>query len=139
MQFYYGSQNILRALDEAEFWKHQETEHTGLIPTVTPNLEPKYVHSLEQFGIELAHMQAEAVKYIESINRAKGMISRELRGQMLEMIRQCIVQSEKFIGLMEELLQNSQAVHVNQSSQGVIKHMIRESSYFVGIAQLVLT
>ena len=28
MQFYYGHQMPLRVLDEAEFWKHQEEEHT---------------------------------------------------------------------------------------------------------------
>lgn len=31
MQFYYGNQMPLRVLDECEFWKHQEEEHTVVI------------------------------------------------------------------------------------------------------------
>lgn len=31
MQFYYGQQMPLRILDEAEFWKNQEEEHTVVI------------------------------------------------------------------------------------------------------------
>ncbi|MCL2752552.1 MAG: DUF2935 domain-containing protein [Defluviitaleaceae bacterium] len=139
MQFYYGAQNILRALDEAEFWKHQEADHAGLIPVVTPNLEPQYVQALERFGIELSQMNAEAAKYIESVNRSKGAVSRGLKVQMYDLIRRCTKQSENFIELMGEMLQNSRAVSASQASKSVIQHMIRESQYFVGIAQLMLT
>ena len=139
MQFYYGAQNILRALDEAEFWKHQETEHAGLIPIVTPNLESLYVQTLEKFGLELHDMNSEAVKYIESVTRSQGVISRELRIQMYDFIKRCLEQSERFVEFMEEMLQKSDAVHSSKPSQDVINHMIRESRYFIGIAQLVLT
>ena len=138
MQFYYGEQNILRALDEAEFWKHQEREHAGLIPAVTPNLEPQYVQRLEQFGIELGDMNAETVKYIASITRSKGMVGRELRLQMLNLIKRCVEQSKNFTEFMTEMLQQSHAVRSNQTSQTVIHHMIRESQYFIGIDQLIL-
>ena len=139
MQYYYGEKNLHRALDEAEFWKHQEREHTGLIPAVTPGLEPQYSQKLEQLGIELGAMNAQAVKYIASITRSKGMISREMKIQMLDFVRQCINQSQSFIALMTEMLENSQAVKSNQVSQTVIHHMIRESSYFIGIDQLILS
>ena len=138
MRYYYGEQNILRALDEAEFWKHQEAEHAGLIPLVTPNLEPQYVQRLEQFSVELSQMNAETVKYIQSVIRSKGMVSQELKIQMLNVIRQCVEQSKSFIETLTELLQNSNAVRSNQASQTVIRHMIRESQYFIGIAQLIL-
>jgi len=138
VQFYYGVQNVLRALDEAEFWKHQEAEHAGLIPAVTPNLEHQYVKRLEQLGVELYHMNAEAVKYIESATRSRGMVNRGLKTQMLNLVSQCVEQSKVFVGLMEEMLQNSHAVRASQVSQTVIHHMIRESQYFIGIDQLVL-
>jgi len=137
MQFYYGEQNILRALDEAEFWKHQESEHAGLIPVVTPNLESEYVKGLEEFGVELKNTNTEAVKYIASITRSKGMLSRELKIQMLNFIKRCIEQSKDFIEFMNNMQKNSQAVRSNQSSQMVIHHMIRESQYFIGIDQLI--
>ena len=60
MQYYYGEKNLLRALDEAEFWKHQEKEHAGLIPAVTQGLEPEYVQQLQQYEVELGSMNAEA-------------------------------------------------------------------------------
>ena len=138
MQYYYGEKNILRALDEAEFWKHQEAEHAGLIPVVTPGLEPQYVQRLEQFGIALSHMNAEAVKYTTSITRSKGMVTRELRKQMLDFIKLCVEQSQDFSAFMTEMLKDSQAVRAHQPSQTVIHHMIRESQYFIGIDQLIL-
>ena len=138
MQFYYGAQNILRALDEAEFWKHQEAEHTDLIPIVTPNLEAQYVKALAQFGEEMNKLNAEATKYVESVTRAEGAVSPELKAQMLELILLCVEQSQKFVDFMEDLLNNSRAVRANPPSVAVIHHMIRESSYFIGIAQLIL-
>ena len=139
MQFYYGEQNILRALDEAEFWKHQEAEHAALVPVVAPNLEPQYVAKLEQFGNELNRMQAEAAKYVESIARSKGNVSPELKMQMLNVIKQCLEQSNSFCKLLEDILRNSAAVRANKPAQTTIAHMIRESSYFIGIGQLILS
>jgi len=139
MQFYYGEQNILRALDEAEFWKHQETEHAGLIPVVVPNLEPQYVSKLEYLGNEFNRMQAEVAKYIASLTRSKGVVSRELHVQMLNLIKQCLEQSNNFCKLLDDMVRNSHAVRTNQPAQVVIPHMIRESSYFIGIAQLILS
>jgi hypothetical protein len=138
MRFYYGEQNILRALDEAEFWKHQEAEHAGMVPVVTPGLEAQYVQRLEQFGSELSTMHAEVVKYTESATRSRGIVSRVMRAQMLELVKRCIDQSEAFTQLLEELLQNSHAVRSNNASQVVIHHQIRESKYFIGIDQLIL-
>ena len=139
MQYYYGEKNIQRALDEAAFWKHQEKEHAGLIPEVTPGLEPQYTQELEQFGVALGHMNAQAVKYIASITRSKGRVPRELRIQMLDFIKQCVEQSQDFTALMTKMLSESQAVHGHQPSQVVINHMIRESQYFIGIDQLILS
>ena len=139
MQFYYGEQNILRALDEAQFWKHQEAEHADLIPVVTPNLEPEYVQKLEQFHTELGLMNAETVKYIESVNRSRGVLSRELKAQMLNLIHKCLEQSKSFVLLLSEMLQDSHAVQENPTSRTVINHMIRESNYFIGIDRLILS
>ena len=138
MQYYYGEQNILRALDEANFWKHQETEHAGLIPVVTPNLEAQYIQRLEQFGVQLGYLHAECTKFIASVTRSKGKVSPELKAQMLDLIKRCVQQSQTFTDFMTDMLQNSQAVRSNQNSQTVIRHMIRESQYFIGIDQLIL-
>lgn len=49
MRFFYGDKNILRALEEAQFWKHQESEHTDVIMEVVPDLEDEYVTKLEEY------------------------------------------------------------------------------------------
>jgi len=138
MQFYYGDQNILRALDETEFWKMQESEHADLVPLVTPSLESEYVAKCHQFRIEFSQAHAEAAKYIESVTRSKGMVGRELKVQMLQFISKCIGQSQSYVDFIGSLLTDSHAVRANPPSQEVIRHMIRESEYFIGIAQLIL-
>jgi len=138
MQYYYGEQNILRALDEAQFWKLQETEHAGLVVLITPGLEPDYVQKLKQFGIEFSHMHAETTKYIMSITRSKGMVNRELKMQMLSLVKQCVEQSQSFAEFLTALLENSHAVQTSPQSQEVIRHIVREAQYFVGIDQLIL-
>lgn len=139
MQFYYGEQNIFRALDEAEFWKHQESEHTTVIQLVTPDLEQQYRVRLDYFREEFHKAHGELVKYVQSVTRSKGIVSRELKVQMLALIKQCLKQSKEFVEFLEELLQNSDAVRLNQSSQTVIHHIVRESQYFIGIDQLILS
>ena len=139
MRYYYGEQNILRALDEAEFLKHQEAEHTALIPLVTPNLERNYVEKLEQFGIDFGKMMAEVVRYIESATRSRGNINRKIKLEMLNLIKQCVDQSQEFTELLDDMVQNSHAVRANMPSQTVIFHMIRESKYFIGIDSLIIS
>jgi hypothetical protein len=48
MQFYYGQQMPLRILDEAEFWKHQEEEHTVVIRELVAGLESSYIEALKK-------------------------------------------------------------------------------------------
>ena len=138
MQFYYGNQNVLRALDEAEFWKHQEAEHTGLIPVVAPELEAEYVKELEQFGLTFNAQQAEAVKFIQSVNRSRGTVDRNLNRQMLDFLHACMTESQAFCDLLQEMLKNSSAIKANAPAQTVLQHMVRESQYFIGIDQLIL-
>jgi len=138
MRYYYGEQNVLRALDEAEFWKHQEAEHTTVIQLVTPDLEHAYVSKLDRFGNEFNQKYAEVIRYIESATRSKNMIDRRLKMQMVELVRQCVEQSKEFVVLLEDMLQNSAAVRASNPSQTVINHIIRESNYFIGIDTLIL-
>ena len=67
MQYYYGEQNILRALDEAEFWKHQEAEHTTVIIIAANGLEQQYVHQLNDFKLEFDRLYSMLVRSIESV------------------------------------------------------------------------
>ncbi len=138
MLYYYGDKNILRALDEAEFWKRQEEEHTEVVQAVTPDLEQSYVQVLQQFGQEFAKTYGELVKYVESVVRSRGMFNNEIKADICNLINESLYQSQQFVEFLQDMLMQSQAVRQNPTSQAVIKHVIRESQYFIGIDQLIL-
>ncbi len=138
MQYYYGERNLLRALDEAEFWKHQEIEHTTVIQKIVPNLEQKYMQELMQFQNELSKTHAELVKLIESAVRSKGAFSNAKKLDMVDVIKKSLVESQKFVEFMQELIEYSEAVKPNEFAKTVLHHQIRESQYFIGIDELIL-
>lgn len=110
VQYYYGEQNIYRALDEAEFWKNQEAEHTTVIILTTPGLEQEYVDKLHQFELEFRRLHSELVLLIESVTRSKFALTRDLKAGMISLIKECIQSSQMFVIFLQELLQNSSAV-----------------------------
>ncbi|WP_286171363.1 DUF2935 domain-containing protein [Geobacillus sp. LYN3] len=69
MQFYYGQQMPLRILDEAEFWKHQEEEHTVVIRELVSGLEPAYVEALKKWEEALSATHQQVVRFIILIRR----------------------------------------------------------------------
>ncbi|GAA0356512.1 hypothetical protein J2S11_000817 [Bacillus horti] len=97
MQYYYGDQMPLRVLDEAEFWKHQEEEHTVVIRELVRDLEQEYVSGLEEWEEAFAKTHQLVVRYIETVNRSKGQISQEFYQNVLELVSFCLKQSEEFI------------------------------------------
>ena len=72
MQFYYGSQMPLRVLDEAEFWKEQEAEHTVVMRELLPDLEQQYVDALNRWEEVLETTHQHVRRFIESVNRSNN-------------------------------------------------------------------
>lgn len=138
MQFYYGQQMPLRILDEAEFWKHQEAEHTVVIRELVAGLEQSFVEALQKWEEALSTTHQQIVRYIESVVRAGTYLSNELYQQVLHLVSFCLQQSVAFIQLCQQLKTDSAAVRQNKTAKVVLNHIIRESEYFVGIAQLLL-
>ena len=139
MQFYYGERNLSRALDEAEFWKHQEAEHTVVIRQIVPNLEPRFVMQLQQFEQAFHQAKGLVVSYIETLVRSRGNISRSMQEQIKMILEKAIEQSQQFIKLLNQILSESEAVRANPVAPVVINHIRRESEYFIGISQAVLS
>ena len=75
MQFYYGDKTPLRVLDEIDFWKQQESEHTVVIQQVVPNLEMQFIEQLKDWQLALSEAHGMAIRYIEAVIREKGHIS----------------------------------------------------------------
>lgn len=78
MQFYYGGQMPLRILDEAEFWKHQEQEHTVVIRELVDNLEEEYVNALKEWEKALGETHKQVIRFIETVVRSNYQISNDL-------------------------------------------------------------
>lgn len=138
MRFLYGNKNLLRVLDEADFWKQQESEHTIVIEKIVPNLEQQYVQGLNDFRLKFSKAQAQSVQLIETTIRSKGDVKEEFKKQINDYIYYAIKQSQDFIGFLNKLKANSNAVKGNVIATTVIDHIIRESEYFIGITQTVL-
>ncbi len=138
MQFYYGTQMPLRILDEAEFWKHQEEEHTVVIRELVSGLEAEFVDALRQWEAALAQTHQQVIRYIESVVRSGTYVSDQLYQQVLQLVVFCLEQSLLFIQLCEQIKTASVAVGTNPTAKVVLTHIIRESEYFIGIAQTLL-
>lgn len=138
MQFYYGHQMPLRILDEAEFWKQQEEEHTVVIRELATGLEPNFVDALKKWEEALRETHRYVVRFIESVIRSGSYVSDQLYNQVLQLVSFCLQQSQLFIQLCEQIKTQSAAVSSNPTAKVVLNHIIRESEYFIGIAQTLL-
>jgi hypothetical protein len=139
VQFYYGNQMPLRILDEAEFWKHQEEEHTVVIRELVSNLEQSFVDALKQWETALGQTHQQVIRFIESVVRLGAYVPNELYHQVIQLVSFCLQQSQSFIQLCEQIKTQSNAVSQNPTAKVVINHIIRESEYFTGISQALLS
>lgn len=135
MQFYYGKQMPLRVLDEAEFWKHQEEEHTVVIRELVSNLEAKYVKELKEWEKEFANAHHRVIRYIETVNRSNGQVSQALYQDIIQLVSFCLQQSQQFINFCQIIMEESQPISTNPTAKVVLNHIIVESEYFIGVAQ----
>lgn len=138
MQYLYGDKMQLRVLDEIEFWKQQEMEHTMVIRTIAPGLEPDYVKAMEQWELALGRTQGLAVRYIESLARTGSEGAKGFSDETLSLTYFAVKQSEHFIAVLDHLVANSTAIKGNPVAKVVVAHIRRESEYFIGVAQTVL-
>jgi hypothetical protein len=138
MQFYYGDQNLLRVLDEAEFWKRQEAEHTVVIREIVPGLEANYVNRLQVFERAFEQTEQKAVQLTETVIRSQAQLNPAITEHIMEFLHYALQESEQFTNFLRNLLTASDVVSNNMVAQVVINHIIRESEYFIGITQTIL-
>lgn len=137
MQFYYGQQMPLRILDEAEFWKMQEQEHTVVIREILKELEPEYVKALQMWDQALSETHQQVLSYVETVIRIQH-IPPQLHRDVMQIVHYCLDQSMKFIQLIRQIKVHSAAARDNPVAGTVLDHIIRESEYFIGIARVIL-
>jgi len=137
MQFSYGEQTPLRLLDEAGFWKHQEQEHTVVIREIAPDLERKFKEELKEWENTLAKTHSQIVQLSETVIRSANNVPPAVAGQVYRQISFCVEQSCRFTQFLFAMMSMSPAIKNNPVAQTVIKHIIRESEYFIGITQTI--
>jgi hypothetical protein len=138
LQYYYGDKMPLRILDEGEFWKLQETEHTDVIRALVPNLEPQFVQALKAWEQAFARTQATFVEYIETVVRGGQELNQQFYTQVIQLVQFAAEQSKQFIKLLNQLGTESQALKQNATAIVVLNHIRRESEYFIGITNALL-
>lgn len=138
MQCYYGNKTPLRVLDEIQFWKRQENEHTTVIRALIENLEENFVEALEGWEQAFAQTEAVAVRYIEAVIRSNGEIDPLLLQSIKEFTLFAINQSCNFVAFLNQLVAESDAVQNNATAITVINHIRRESEYLIGIVSATL-
>ncbi len=138
MEFCYGNMNHVRILEEAKFWKRQETEHTVVIREIVPNLENEFVRQLEEYQRIFGAMEATLVQCFEQLNRSCYKITPAAVRNIVTLIEKTVCQSEAWIKFLKDMLKNSIAVRTDQVAVTVINHIMRESEYYIGIAKTYL-
>jgi Domain of unknown function (DUF2935) len=139
MQFYYEDKMPLRVLDEIEFWKQQEAEHTIVIQELVPNLEEEFRTSLQEWEQVLSRTHARSKRYIETLNRIGNCVDDEIRQKIMKLVGYSLDESRKFIFLVNNIATQSSVVRQNRTAIVVLNHIRRESEYFIGIAQTLLS
>lgn len=138
MQYYYGSQMPLRVLDECEFWKLQESEHTVVIREAVQNLEKTYVEDLKKWEAALTKTHQRVIRFIETAIRSDGTFSQSLYQDLMQLVAYCLEESQQFIRFLNTLKQKSEPIKTSMIALTIMDHIIRESEYFIGIAQTIL-
>jgi len=137
MHFYYGELMPLRLLDEAAFWKHQEQEHTVVIRELVPNLEKKFQEELKDWELSFIKTHGQVIQLLKTVVRSGDPVPPAVVDQVMHLINFSMEQSKRFIQQLFEILNLSQAIKEVPPAITVIKHIIRESEYFIGIAQTI--
>ncbi|GAE90676.1 DUF2935 domain-containing protein [Acetivibrio straminisolvens] len=138
MQFCYGDKNHIRILEEAEFWKRQEAEHTVVIRKIIPDLEDKFVEKLDEYQKILSATEATILQYIERLNRSCYVMNPELVQKIANIIEITLCQSKTFVNFLNTMAKESAAALNNLTASVVINHIVRESEYYIGIAKAYL-
>lgn len=75
------------------------------------------------------------MQFTESEVRSDSKVNDD---KIIDCIEDCVEQSKNFVHFLNDLIKNSQSKQLEGLAKVVVNHIIRESQYFVGIAELIL-
>lgn len=138
MEFCYGDKNNVRILEESQFWKRQEDEHTVVIREIVDNLESVYVSKLQELQRIFSQTEGTITQYMKQLRRSCYEITSEVLEDIIYLIKLTLEQSIMFVEYLDMMTKQSQSVRSNPVNGIVIAHIIRESEYYIGIAKAYL-
>ncbi|MFC4098555.1 Fe-Mn family superoxide dismutase [Paenibacillus xanthanilyticus] len=131
MLFVYGPYMPLRLLEEIQFWKTQEMEHTVVIREIAPNLEAPYVALLKAWEPVFARTAQTADKLLAALVPQSAALPPACREQVDALLRVSAEQSKRFIEQLHRMIKESAAIAASPVAVTVVHHIIRESDYFL--------
>jgi Fe-Mn family superoxide dismutase len=135
MLYVYGALMPVRVLEEIRFWKMQEREHTVVIRTLVPDLEPPFVRLLEEWEGVFEQAEMAAGRMLEAILRGGIIVAQAQHLQIRELLAAAALQSQQFVQQLMLMEQQSVPVRTRPVVKSVLEHIIRESEYFLGVLQ----
>lgn len=109
MEFCYGDKNSVRILEEAQFWKRQEAEHTVVIREIVNSLESMYVVKLQELQRVFSQTEATITQYMKRLRRTCYEITSEVLEDIICLIELTWEQSEMFVEYLDMMTKQSQA------------------------------
>jgi Fe-Mn family superoxide dismutase len=124
-------QLYLKRLEEIEFWKNQEKEHTLVIRVLVPHLEPAYVLQLEEWEKVFEQTKKAAVQWKEWANTSKSYLDQTFEEQVNALTSASQIQSEEFIKQLKQIQLSSKSIQAHAQISEIVDHINRESQYFI--------
>ncbi|UVI30892.1 Fe-Mn family superoxide dismutase [Paenibacillus spongiae] len=138
MLLVYGSYMPIRILEEIRFWKMQEKEHTVVIRQIVPNLELPYAAMLQAWEPVFARTEQMADQLIQKALPHPAALPPGFQAQTDALLQAAAKQSRTFAEQLTALLTVSPAVAGSPIGVTVVKHIIRESEYFLNALATLL-
>lgn len=139
MEFCYGEKNNVRILEEAGFWKRQESEHTVVIREVIPDLEAEFVAELEEAQRIFSQTEGTIDQYMKRLRQTCFKITPDILEEIICLIEVTLKQSIMFVDFLDTMIKESSVLRGNATAVIVVAHIMRESEYYIGIAKAYLS
>ncbi|CAM3618113.1 Fe-Mn family superoxide dismutase [Marinicrinis lubricantis] len=133
MLMIYGRLMPLRILEEIRFWKMQEKEHTVVIRSLVPQLEPPFVRLMNEWEQVFGQTEESANALITSALGSAPSYIPTSETKLQQLMQVSMMQSQEFIKQLYQMMEHSRAIRSLPIARTVIIHIIRESEYFLNV------
>lgn len=141
MLMVYNSLMPLRIMEEVRFWKMREKENIAMLSELCTGIEPHFAQLLQAWADVLHKTGDAADRWIKSsLNESLAMHNlAQNQSDYNKMMRHAVKQSEDLTQHLHKLAAQSHTISNSPPIIVVVQHIIRESEYFLGVFNSVIT